>query len=175
MDLSRLTRGEQIVGGAGILLLLFSFLPLWAKYDVPTLGTERFTPWDGNAFTLLPKLAFVLVILAIALVVIRLTATDLKLPVPEGQIYLGISALATLLLLITLLSGPRLSGLSGFGFEASRGPLLFIGWLLAGAMTFGGFLHMREEEGTPGIGPGPTMGPQPPTTGPTPPPPPPAS
>lgn len=182
MDMTRLSRGEQIVGGAGIVLLLLSFFPLWAKYEIGDLGlgidtgAQRGNAWSA-AFNIVPKLALIFVLVAVAVVIIRLVATDVRLPVPAGQLYLGLSGAATALLLIALLMGPQGAGLSGFGFEVSRGPVLLIAWVLGAAMAYGGYMHWKEEQagGAPGAGPGYGVGPTPPTGGPTPPPPPPAS
>ena len=179
--MDRLTMGEKIVGAASALLLILSALPLWAKFEASVEGfegfdsNERFSGWSA-ATPFLGKLAFILALAALVLVIIRALGTDLNLPIPLGLTYVVLGALATLLLLIVLLTGPvgdqGSESFGGANFEYSRGLAMLIGWIVAAGIAVGGYLHMQEESGpatsatlggtTPGAPPA-----VPPTTGPT--------
>jgi hypothetical protein len=166
MDLSRLSRGEQILGGAGIALLVLSVLPFWSKYESAVVlgGSARTSIWHA-AFNFLPKFGMFMVLLALVLLITRMVSPDLQLPVPAGLAYVVLFGIATLCLLIALISGPYGAGQSGPGYEISRGPFLFIGWLIAAAGAYGGYLHMQEE----GSAPVTTTTTAPPPSGPPPP------
>lgn len=173
MDLNRLSKGEQIMGGAAALLLLLSFVPFWAKYETPgfegggieVAGTStRFSAWSG-AFNFLSKLGLLLAILALVFVIAKAAGalTNTNLPAPEGLIYLGLAGVSFLLILLTLVIGPQEFGLGGSTVEVSRGPLLFVGVLVAAAMALGAFLHFSSGSTTTGVGPS-TPTPPPPAT-----------
>lgn len=151
LDLNKLTKGEQILGGSAIALLILSFLPLWAKFEVPEIagfgGSTRFSAWSA-AFGFLLKLALILTIIAVIFVVLRAVGTSLNLPVPAWQIYAGTAGLTLLLLLITVLTGPVGDQGSFGGYEWSRGIAVFIAPLLGAGMAYGAYLHMQEEGGT---------------------------
>lgn len=172
MDISRLTRGERILGISAALLLLLSFFPLWAKYEVAggDLGfgievpgaTQRANAWSG-AMPAYVKIALVLTIVALILVAIRAAGTAMTLPVAPSMIYLGVAGATAALLLIAVITGPQGAELSFGGFEVSRGPLLFVGLVLGLGMAAGAFLHKQEEDtsmGAPGVS-GPPMVPPP--------------
>ena len=146
MDLNRLSMGEKLAGGASLLLLITSFIPLWAKYEISEEfgafgGASRFNAWSG-AFNILMKLALILAIAVLAYVLARAAGVDLAAIPPIALV--GAAALSFLFILIHLLIGPQEFGLAGAGIEVSRGPLLFLGALLAAAMAGGAFLYSRE-------------------------------
>ena len=157
MDLKKLTKGEQILGGSALLLFILSFLPLWAKVevdipDVPgvDLGSvddsQRFNLWDSYGF--MAKLAIFLALVAVIVILVRAAGNAVKPPVPFWQIYLGCAGLALLLMLISALTGPAGGG-GGFGVEVSRGLIGLLGGIvLSAAMAFGAYMHMQEEGGS---------------------------
>ncbi|MFN2388773.1 MAG: hypothetical protein ABR575_04100 [Actinomycetota bacterium] len=150
MDLTKLTRGEKLVGASSIALFVLSLFPLWAKYEVGAeglgVGSSRFNAWSG-AYGFYLKLGLILALVAAVLVVVRAIGKDITLPVPLGQVYLGLMGLAALMILIALISGPAGSGFEGFGLEVSRGPMLFVGLALAVLGALGGLMHMRDDVG----------------------------
>ena len=149
MDTSRLSQGEKVVAVSSGLLVLFSFFPLWAKYEFGG-ATGRGSAWS-EAFSFLSKLAILLALTALVLVVLKAVGTNLELPVGTGLVYVGLGGLSTLLLLLMLIQGPRDFGLSGVaaGYEVSRGPFLFAGLALAAGVLVGGYLHMQGETAAP--------------------------
>ena len=173
--MDKISRGERIVLFASAILVLTSVLPLWASYGASVRGggvdqesSESFTVWS-DAYNFVPKLAILLALVALGLVIARIAGARLNLPASMGLIYVAVGGVATLLLLLTVLFGPREFGLEDSGFEAfgveasfdvSRGLLLFLGLLLAAAIAVGGYLHMQEESG-PAVT-GPAMPPPPP-------------
>ena len=176
--MDRLTMGEKIVGVASALLLILSALPMWAKFEASVEGFEgfdsssRFGGWS-EATPFIAKLAFLLALAALVLVIIRAVGTDLNLPIPLGLTYVALGGLATLLLLIVVLTGPvgdqGTESIGGARFEYSRGLAMLIGWIVAAGIAVGGYLHMQQESApatSPTLG-GPTPGAPPagPTTG----------
>jgi len=170
--LDRLTKGERIVAVAAGLLIIFSRIELWASYTITNAGesnTDRASVWDPDVFGILPKAAIVLAIAMLAVVVFRAFGGDVPRTVNLGAVYLAGGAIATLLLLITAISGPRdlteqvglpeleqfeelMEQIGVIEIDQSRGILLFVGVILAAAVTYGGLLHARER-GVPGEAP----------------------
>lgn len=161
MDLDRLTTGEKTLGISGLVLFLFSFFSLWAKFEanvagVPgASGTVRYNAWDGYGFHV--KLAVLLGLVAAALVIAR--AADVKADIPWGMVYLGVGGGSLVLMLIGILTGPAGSSgyeIAGSSFEISRGLGLFIGTLLSAAMAAGAWMHYSGESSTTTTTPPPT-------------------
>lgn len=154
MDLNRLSMGEKLAGGSAALLLLTSFIPLWAKYEVGEDlaafggGSSRFSAWSA-AFNILMKLALILVLAVLAYVLARAAGVDLSAVPPIAL--LGAAGLSFLFILIHTVMGPQEFGLSAGGIEVSRGPLLFLGVLLSAAMAGGAYLA-SQATGTRSVG-----------------------
>jgi hypothetical protein len=172
LDLNRLSKGEQILGGAALLLLVTSFLSFWSKYEIP--GIEGSTPSRGSAwsasFNFLTKLGLILTIVALILILAKAAGglDNVNLPAPLGLIYLGVAGLAALLIILTAIIGPQETvgagglqvNLGDAGYEVSRGPLLYVGALLALVMAAGAFLHFSEGDATARPIGGPAVPPQ---------------
>jgi hypothetical protein len=174
--MNKISRGERIVLIASAILVVTSILPLWASYGATVKGggvdqssSESLTVWS-DAYNFVPKLAILLGLIALGFVIARAVGASINLPAGVGLIYVGLGGVATLLLLLTVLFGPRelgfeSSGFKAFGVEASfdvsRGILLFVGLVLAAAIAVGGYLHLQDE-GTVAPTTGPAMPPPPP-------------
>jgi hypothetical protein len=157
----RLSKGERIVAISSALLVIFSIFPLWASYSFEAFGTsesEGASAWDADAFSFLPKLAILLALAALVLVGLRAMGKDINLPTDKGTVYMALGGLAFVLLLITVIQGPKgiedIVGLSdidvpGFemDFDVSRGILLFGSLVLAGGIAFGGYLLKENPSG----------------------------
>lgn len=167
MDMNRLSMGERLAGGAAVLLLITSFIPLWAKYEISAdfgefgdfSTADRFSAWSG-AFNFLMKLALILALVVAALVIAKAASVDVSAIPPVAL--LGAAGLSFLLILLMLLIGPQEFGLAGPGLEVSRGPMLLVGAILSAAMAGGAFLHFQGAGGTAAMGPAPTPPPAPP-------------
>jgi hypothetical protein len=176
--LDRLSRGEQILGGAALLLFIVSFLKPWASIETSAEGVPEdlvgqipspdFNMWDAYGF--LPKLGVIIGLLLVVLIVAKAAGAleNLDLPVPLGLVYVGGAALTVLTMLIALIAGVEGSNeATAFGVttEAERGLLLYLGILLSLAMGFGAFMHFQGEGGRTTTGPatrGPAAPPPPP-------------
>ena len=158
--MDRLSTGEKLAGASAAVLLLLSFLPLWAKFEAEVSGfggsSTRFGGWSA-ATPFYTKLAFILALIALVLVAMRAASMDVQLPFPLGLSLLALGGLATLLLLITLLAGPvgdqGTSDFGGASFEYSRGLAMLLAWIPAAGIALGGYLHMQHEPTTPSASP----------------------
>lgn len=145
MDLSKLTTSDKIIAGSGILLFIAYFLP-WFKVD----GFGDSVSWSGGDVGFLWSTLPMLIGLVMAGLVIASKMFDVKLPdppVPWGQAYLGLGALAALLVLIKLLIGEEV-----LGFDLDRGFGLFVAAIAAIGLAVGGFLKFQAGEDAPSAG-----------------------
>ena len=144
VDINKLSLGEKIVGGAGILLFIdLLFLP-WHDIDVGFGGSfTRSAIESPNGFYGL--IALLLTIAVVAAVVVR-AFTEAKLPDlpitwPQAIFYATIAILALLLIKLVVETD-----FLGFG--------AYLGLLLAAGMVYGGFLISKDAPagtaGTPG-------------------------
>ena len=134
MDFSRLTMGDRIVLGAGVLLILDLLFFPWHNISVAgILDVNRTGVQSPNAFY--GVLALLLVVVMVAQVVVsKLTAAKLpEIPLPWSRVHLiaGIAVLA--LLLLKLLVETSFLGVGAF-----------LGVILAAALAFGGYTISRE-------------------------------
>lgn len=136
MDISKLDRGLQIVGGAAIVLLISLFLP-WYSVSAslgPGLGkvSDSASAWEALSF--IDFLLFLLSAAAIAAVVATAMGKLPELPAPLAQILLGISGVAVLFVLFRLIFTPG----DGGGFvDIGRSVGVFIALIAAAAMVYG--------------------------------------
>jgi hypothetical protein len=172
LDFKKLSRGEQMLGISALVLIVFSFFPLWGKFEINAPegfeafeDTDRFGIWSSAevggfntsiGYGFMAKLAIILALVALVFVILKAAGVSMQMPVPWGQIYVGLAGLSLLLLLITILTGPE-GGDGELGIEVSRGFGLFIGTALAAVMAYGGWMHMQQE----GSAPSPTTTPPP--------------
>ena len=157
MDEQRLTRGEMLAGIAGIALIVISVIPQWGSVSladgervISVNGSESVTKdsfglWEEGNFSVLPKLAAILGLVAVILVLVRALGAVRSIP---SITYLVLGVTVTLLMLMGLAVGPSVVGiyLVPFGVEVTRGPLLYAGAVLSAVITLGGWLHLRSED-----------------------------
>ena len=150
VDLNKLTLGEKIVAGAGILLVVdLLFLP-WHDIDLGFgLGSvSRSATESPNGFWGL--LALLLTIAIVVVLALRnFTDTklpDLPVPWPQAIFYACLAVLGLLVLKLVI-------EMDFLGFGA------WLGLLLAAGMAYGGFLISKDAPagttGTAGPGAGP--------------------
>jgi hypothetical protein len=139
VDLNKLTLGDKILGGAGILLILDLLLFPWHSVDLGIVTINRQATESPNAFW--GVLALLVTIAIVAVVIVRrLTTANLpELPI-AWNLALFYAAIATLAILFIKL----VSETSSLGFGA------WFGLLLAAAMVYGGFVMSKETDEAPG-------------------------
>jgi hypothetical protein len=151
-EVNRLRRSDWIVGGGGVALFVFMFFFKWfggsVKGVVPVGGSVSYgsssTGWD--TFTNSRWIWLITIIVALGAVVLVATARKLSSPIQPSVIVAGLGALSTLLILYRIIHHPH--GSSGFaGVEASYGIKIgiWLGLIAAAAITYGGYLEMKEE------------------------------
>jgi hypothetical protein len=144
VDLKKLLKGEMVIGIAGIILFLDSFLAWFGVKIGGSKGTEN--AWS---FTL-PLFATLIGIAMVVLVALR--AFGVVLPDKVGNfgfrlIYL-LGGLAFLLVLLKLIVGPNYNtgGLGGaLGISKTREIGAYIGVLCAAGLAVGGFMAAKES------------------------------
>lgn len=139
MDIGRITLGDKLTAGAGLLLLVdLLFLPWHQVFSFSLTATEAPGGWWGTLAVLLTLAILVVIGLR------RLTSVTFEtLPLPIGRANLAanVAVLAVLVLKLVL-------DLDYLGFGA------FLGLLLAGVMVGGAFLGHDETDETPPVGSG---------------------
>lgn len=141
MDLNKLSTGDKVIAGSGIVLFVAYFLP-WFKIDFGGFigGSASASGSDvGFLWSTFPMLLG----LVMAGSVIASKLFDVKLPdlpIPWGQAYLGAGALAAVLVILKLIIGEDPSEL----IDRSYG--LFLATLAAIGLAAGGFLKMQEGD-----------------------------
>jgi hypothetical protein len=136
VDFSKLTKGDKIVLGAGLLLIIdLLFLP-WHKISVAgIIDVSRTGVQSPNAIYGVLALLLALV-MVVQVAVAKLTTAKLpEIPVPWGQVHLIAGAATFLLLLLKLLVET-----SSLGFGA------YLGIILSGALAFGGYTISQEAK-----------------------------
>lgn len=139
MDLNKLSLGDRIVAGLGILEILLLFIVPWHSVDV--FG-ETFTlsplEGDGTAVAWPAAIALILLIALVAVVLIRKLAAQVNLPdLPiawNQAIFYAAIAVPVLLFLKLILETDSLS------FWA------YILVLIGAGIAYGGFLISKEPE-----------------------------
>lgn len=163
ITLNRSTTGDKVAGICALLLLITPFLKLWGKYsyEIDVFGVQQSDSTgaalvDGDAFTAI--LGWLVVLAALAAVVVFVRRMTKGVPADPSKLYMGLGAVAFVLLAIMFLQGPKdfasiASDLSGVDFEGlgggvsletSRGIFMFLGPLLALGIVAGGFMSKNE-------------------------------
>ena len=169
MDLSKLTTGEKVIAGAGILFVISMFLPWWGL-DFGEFGSASNNGFDYFLTGWLPLLIIGAMVAQIA--VARFSTTQMpKIPIPWNQAHLIAGGVVAVLLILRVIIGSS-EGSGGFEVDLDRMWGLWVALLAALGVGAGGFLKSKEPEpvetGAYGDGSYP-----PPAPGGTPPPPPP--
>jgi hypothetical protein len=152
VDLNKLSTGDKVIAGSGILLFIAYFLP-WFKVDFDFgFGSAGSVSANGSDVGFLWSTFPMLLGLVMLGVVVASKLFDAKLPelpIPWGQALLGIGGLAALLVVLKLLIGEDPSDV------VTRSYGLFIAALAAIGLAVGGFLKMQEgDDAAPASGDG---------------------
>lgn len=148
MDLNKISMGEKIAAGAGVVLILVMFIFDWYSVGGGSIDTGVGTvDFDGGgvnawqAFGLIDLILFVSAGVAIALAVMSANSQSPNLPVAVSAIVAGLGIFATILVLYRILDVPGAGGV-----DRSIG--LFLGLLAAAGIAYGGWTAMQEENTT---------------------------
>jgi hypothetical protein len=162
----RLSRGEQLAGIAGLILILVMFLFAW--YGIPEFAGAPSFP-GADAFDALDDwVNIILVFTAFSAMALALFGSDVsRAPIPLSTITTVLGGISSIVLLIYLISPPD---------ELDRKIGIWLGLVSAVAIALGGYLAMQEEGtsfqgaadrlgGSHGTEPGTPPPPPPPGTG----------
>ena len=127
--------GERVSALAGFVLMLSVFMGWYAgSEEGPTIAVIG---WHTGA---IGKLVFLLGLAVVVLVVLRELGIELPATVPESLVIIVIGSLATILILIRLISVP-----DRFFPNDGRGIGIWIALIAALALIVGGLLRAGEE------------------------------
>jgi hypothetical protein len=191
MDVTKLTQGQKIAAGSAILLFIVMFFSWFGAPESDLTAVANAAGVDTNfnawqSFDFIDLVLLVTIVVAVGAAALVASGSAVNLPVPPGVLTTLLGGLSTLLVLYRILDPPS---------SLDRKWGVFLGLILAGAITYGGWRTMEEEgssfgdaadrlsggggggggsrdRGGPGTGP-PSGGPPPPPSSPPPPPPPP--
>ena len=141
VDLKKLSQGEQIMGGAGIVLFIFSFFK-WFGKDFSVKGFGSVGSYSQSGWGSFLSLLGILLALVIVVVLVLQKFTTVKLPdlpISWNQAYFFASIAVAALIVLQLLVGT-----SKGGVDLDRKFGVYIGAIAALAMVAGGFLQSKE-------------------------------
>jgi drug/metabolite transporter (DMT)-like permease len=143
-NLSTLSRGTQILVGAGVLLLIDMFLE-WQSVDVGPFSAGQ-NAWSGFWGVIMGLALLAL----LALVIARIFDVKLPTELPEGQIIVGLGALIFVFALLKNL------------IDDYSAIWSYIGVLLAAGVAYGAWLRYQETEPVSAAAPSEPTAPTPP-------------
>ena len=138
MDVNRLSQGEKIAAGSGVLLFIVMFFSWFGiSGDVGTaLGSvgvdANFNAWQS--FDLIDLFLLLTILVAVGAAVAK--ASDTRVDFPLSTVVTVLGGISTLLVLYRILDPPG---------SLDRKFGVFLGLILAAALTYGAWLAMQEE------------------------------
>jgi hypothetical protein len=141
----------MIAAVSALLLLIVMFIFTWFSVD---LGNNNLFEAAGvdtgvnawQAFTWIDVILFVTILVAVGGALITANATSVNTPVAVSAITTGLGILSFLLVLYRIIDPPGSGDIpDGFDIGISRGIGVWIGLILTGAITYGGWRAMEEE------------------------------
>jgi hypothetical protein len=152
MDLSKLSRGEHVIGGSGIALFIFSFFQwLGLKATSPIGGFSAEGSKSGWGFTL--TLIAILIGIAMTVLVLVKLFSSAELPAKLGnftwgQVYLVMGVVAFVFILIKLITG--VGGDIPDSIDKTRKIGIYLGLIASAGLAFGGYLKFQEDKSSSG-------------------------
>jgi hypothetical protein len=152
IDISRLRRSDRVIGIGAIALFIFMFFFKWYGYsgNAPSITGVNISSSYGlngwHTFTVNRWIWLITIIAALGAVAISAGVLQLKSPVQPGVLVAGLGALSTLTILYRIIHHPTANASFG-SFHASVGIKLgiWLGLVASAALTYGGYLAMRDE------------------------------
>jgi hypothetical protein len=143
-DVSKLRRGEKVAAGAAVVLFILMFFD-WYTVSVSggLLGGLSIGGSAWQAFGFIDIYLLLVILAAIGLAVLTATERSPALPVTVSVVVTALAGLGTLLVLYRLIDTPV--GDVPDGVDVSRTIWAFLGLIAVAAITYGGYLSMREE------------------------------
>jgi hypothetical protein len=185
MDVDKLNTGEKVAGVSAVLLFIFMFFD-WFGVEVSdsngfsgTVSGAGGSAWDALDF--IPIVLVITIVVALVNAFLRLSDSDYEPPISMNVAVAVLGGLSVLLILFRIVSPPDFGTFGGISIEATREFGIFLGFLAAAGIAYGGYRGMQEEgttfSGTADklSGSGPGNNPPPPPSSTPPPPPPPAA
>jgi hypothetical protein len=150
--LDRLRSGEAIALVSAILLFVLMFFT-WFGAKTTTggepLGGVIAGAAGGNAWQTLeviPLFVMLAIVVAVGAALLRVTGSDWKPAIPPGAAVCVLGMLASLLILIRIISPPGPSGaFSELGMESTLQLPVFIAFVAALGIAYGGWRAMGQE------------------------------
>lgn len=144
--MDRLSTGEKIAGGSAVLLFIFMFFD-WFKVDVSS-GDGLFSLSVGGsaweAFSYTDLFLLLTIVVAIAVVIIRMSDALVEPRVPLNAVAAVLGAISVLLILYRIIDPPGdTGGVPGVDISPALGA--FLGLIAAAALTYGAYRAMQEE------------------------------
>jgi hypothetical protein len=133
MDVNRLRFGEMVAAAGAAVLFLVMFLD-WYGIEGTSVAANA---WQ--VFTWVDLYLFVTLVVALGLAILTMAQRTVALPVSVSVLVTALGALATLLILYRIVNQPGPNELISVRYGA------YLGLLAAAAITFGGFMAMRNE------------------------------
>jgi hypothetical protein len=144
MDLNKLSTGEKVIAGSGILYLIAMFLPWWGIDLGEFGGTASNSGWDYFLTGILPLLLIIFMVGQI--IAAKFTDTELPAPpIPWTQIHM-IAGIAVAVLLVLRVAIGSSEGGGGFEIDLDRMYGLWVALLAAIGVGVGGFLKSKDPE-----------------------------
>jgi hypothetical protein len=140
MDLNKLTQGQKIAAGSAIALFIVMFFKWYGVEGAGDFGD--LSAWD--AYDFIDLILLLTIVVAVGAAVLVATGTAINLPVSPGVLTTLLGGFSTLLILFRILAPPDIDTPIG-DIDTTRSFWLFVGLILAGAITYGGWRTMEEE------------------------------
>lgn len=143
--MDRLSMGEKVAGVSAVLLFIVMFFA-WFGFDTGAAGdfAEQFgvdieTSASFNAWESFDFIDLVLLLtIVVTLVAVGMRMADMEITFPISTVVTLLGAVSVLLIIYRIIDPPG---------EAGREFGVYLGLILAGALTYGGYSAM-DEEGT---------------------------
>jgi len=154
MDLGRLTRGEAIAAGSGLVLLVVMFLPWFsenAPVQIPDVKALDVTQESHNAWQslgLIDVLLLAVILFALVVAVAQAAGVTPSDPVVPPSLFVAAAGLLAVVLILYRLvdpPGPTIELAIGQA-DVGRRIGLLLGLLAATGISFGGYLTLVEGQ-----------------------------